>query len=340
VAGYYGIGTVTQEQHATMKDNKTVIEPTYHARQSIFDITGNHFISGVHGIFPKNGSFGMAEQKAKNVWWLNTRIRIKDNTIFAPYGFVYNFGHSPFDIENNHVTFYLPFGKPFGMERVNTITLTNGGSGYTAVPTVNIVGGGEGARGASATATISNGRVSAITLNSTGTNYSEVPTIEIVGGNGTGATATATITNSAYAYDFGAIQDRGPLIGDRFVNNRSSNSPDGNFRNHYIFSQIKEATIEGNRADVTPYTKGEDDTQPFISKNPHLSGIEGTAFYYSATTENTSIKNNKWYNQLTGKSGFSGRDTGDITRFDFDSSNSVLVLLQKQVKHSLPILVV
>ena len=141
VAGYYGIGTVTQEQHATMKDKKTVIEPTYHARQSIFDITGNHFISGVHGIFPKNGSFGMAEQKAKNVWWLNTRIRIKDNTIFAPYGFVYNFGHSPFDIENNHVTFYLPFGKPFGMERVNTITLTNGGSGYTAVPTVNIVGG-------------------------------------------------------------------------------------------------------------------------------------------------------------------------------------------------------
>ena len=324
VAGYYGIGTVTQEQHATMRDNKTVIEPTYHARQSIFDITGNHFISGVHGIFPKNGSFGMAEQKAKNVWWLNTRIRIKDNTIFAPYGFVYNFGHSPFDIENNHITFYLPFGKPFGMERVNTITLTNGGSGYTAVPTVNIVGGGEGARGASATATISNGRVSAITLNSTGTNYSEVPTIEIVGGNGTGATATATITSSAYAYDFGAIQDRGPLIGDRFVNNRSSNSPDGNFRNHYIFSQIKEATIEGNRADVTPYTKGENDTQPFISKNPHRSGIEGTAFYYSATTENTSIKNNKWYNQLTGKSGFSGRDTGDITRFDFDSSNSVL----------------
>jgi len=44
---------------------------------------------------------------------------------------------------------------------VSRINVTNGGTGYTSAPTVNINGNGSGAQ---ATATVSGGRVTAITL--------------------------------------------------------------------------------------------------------------------------------------------------------------------------------
>ena len=78
---------------------------------------------------------------------------------------------------------------------VKSITVTNGGSGYTTAPTVTTSGD------ASATATVVGGVVTAITLNrdpdgityfDEGT-YSSAPTITISGGGGSGATATAEI---------------------------------------------------------------------------------------------------------------------------------------------------
>jgi hypothetical protein len=83
---------------------------------------------------------------------------------------------------------------------VNTITVTNGGAGYTTAPTVNFVGGG-GTGGAAATATVAAGKVTAVTLNRDATgvkfnqdgDYASVPNITFTGGGGTGATATATI---------------------------------------------------------------------------------------------------------------------------------------------------
>lgn len=80
---------------------------------------------------------------------------------------------------------------------VKNITITNGGSGYTTVPTVTFSGNG----GATATATISGGRVTAITLDRDDAGitfdkegiYTSVPTITISGGGGSGATASATI---------------------------------------------------------------------------------------------------------------------------------------------------
>jgi hypothetical protein len=88
---------------------------------------------------------------------------------------------------------------------IKTITVTNGGSGYTTAPTVAFSGGG--GSGAVATATIAGGKVTAITLNpdpSTGASqtmgkYASVPTITISGGGGTGASATATIYNISEA---------------------------------------------------------------------------------------------------------------------------------------------
>lgn len=87
---------------------------------------------------------------------------------------------------------------------VKSVTITNGGSGYTTAPTVTFsAGAGTGfwPKTATATATITGGAVTAITLNRdlTGVTYnvegqySSPPTITITGGGGTGATATAAI---------------------------------------------------------------------------------------------------------------------------------------------------
>ncbi|MDP3469927.1 MAG: RagB/SusD family nutrient uptake outer membrane protein [Daejeonella sp.] len=83
---------------------------------------------------------------------------------------------------------------------IKTITVTNGGSGYTTAPTVTFSGNG----GATATATISGGRVTEITLARDPMavtffnegKYTTVPTITISGGGGSGATATATINRA------------------------------------------------------------------------------------------------------------------------------------------------
>lgn len=81
---------------------------------------------------------------------------------------------------------------------VNSIQVTNPGSGYTSAPAVTITGGGTGA---TATATFANGQVTGINLNRdlagitffAEGKYTSEPTIAITGGGGTGATAIATI---------------------------------------------------------------------------------------------------------------------------------------------------
>lgn len=83
---------------------------------------------------------------------------------------------------------------------VKSITITNGGSGYTSVPTVTISGGG--GSGATAVAQISGGKVTGLYLSSPGTGtagtaYTSAPVVTITGGGGTGATATATLTTGS-----------------------------------------------------------------------------------------------------------------------------------------------
>jgi hypothetical protein len=77
-------------------------------------------------------------------------------------------------------------------ESVKTITIDNGGTGYTSVPTIAITGG-EGT-GATAVATVSGGKVATITITSSGNRFKTPPTITITGGGGTLAKATAVLT--------------------------------------------------------------------------------------------------------------------------------------------------
>jgi len=78
---------------------------------------------------------------------------------------------------------------PLSFTGVDGIELTNGGSGYTVVPTVTITGDGVGA---TAVAKIVNGIVSSIEIVSKGSNYTTA--IVSISGTGTGATARATLS--------------------------------------------------------------------------------------------------------------------------------------------------
>lgn len=80
---------------------------------------------------------------------------------------------------------------PQVMGAVTTITLTNGGAGYTSAPAVNFTGGG-GGTGAAAMARVSGGHVTSISIINGGSGYTSAPTITITGGGGSGASATAT----------------------------------------------------------------------------------------------------------------------------------------------------
>lgn len=85
----------------------------------------------------------------------------------------------------------LPYSDPTGLE---SITVTNGGTGYVPPLTVTLNGG----NGAGATAVvngITNGAITGIKITNPGGNYTVAPTVAITGGGGAGATATAVITN-------------------------------------------------------------------------------------------------------------------------------------------------
>lgn len=75
---------------------------------------------------------------------------------------------------------------------VFSVTVTNGGSGYTAAPTVSFTGGG-GGTGATGVAVVEGGKVVGVNITDAGSGYTSVPTVTFTGGVGTGAAATAEV---------------------------------------------------------------------------------------------------------------------------------------------------
>ena len=76
---------------------------------------------------------------------------------------------------------------------VTSITITNGGSGYTETPVVTLAGTG----GARAEAAIEDGAVTSVTITNGGAGYTRAPAVSFSGGSGSGARASATIAASA-----------------------------------------------------------------------------------------------------------------------------------------------
>ena len=83
--------------------------------------------------------------------------------------------------------------SPYKTGYINTITVVNGGSGYTSAPTVTIGGAGTGA---TATATVTSGAVTAITITDSGSGYNANTVITITGGGGSNASASVTVTDA------------------------------------------------------------------------------------------------------------------------------------------------
>jgi len=100
---------------------------------------------------------------------------------------------------------------------LNIITVTNGGTGYTSVPTVTISGGG--GTGASAIATVVNGVVTTIAVTNGGAGYTGTPTITITGVAGVGATATPSLTYGVANFTTTKLSVNGSphVITSRFV---------------------------------------------------------------------------------------------------------------------------
>ena len=81
---------------------------------------------------------------------------------------------------------------------VNSITLTNGGSGFTADPTVVFTG--SNTTSATVTATIVPTSVASATITAPGSGYTSAPTVAFDGGGGTGAGFSASYTNYCSKY--------------------------------------------------------------------------------------------------------------------------------------------
>jgi fermentation-respiration switch protein FrsA (DUF1100 family) len=75
--------------------------------------------------------------------------------------------------------------------KIKTVTITNGGSGYTSSPKITLSGGG--GSGAKLTAVIANGAVTSVTIDEAGTGYTSVPGVTFTGGgDGSGTSADGT----------------------------------------------------------------------------------------------------------------------------------------------------
>lgn len=99
-------------------------------------------------------------------------------------------------------------GKFSPIGGVNSVKITNGGSGYTSAPTVAFAAPVHGGTTATGTATFSGGAVTGITITNPGSGYgyAEVPAISFSGGAGTGAAATSVMQSAPIANIIETVQ--------------------------------------------------------------------------------------------------------------------------------------
>lgn len=155
--------------------------------------------------------------------------------------FVYNFNTNDTDLEPNSLPLTVLFSYSNGTTGnyglVSDVTVSNGGNGYTATPTVTFSGGGA-TLNASGVArlgkTISNyDQVQSIELTSRGAGYTSAPTVSfsnttgvINNTNPTSAVATATV--STYEKSFTGAFNIYTGINGKYVNFKSNSKVDSN----------------------------------------------------------------------------------------------------------------
>jgi hypothetical protein len=101
--------------------------------------------------------------------------------------------------------------------RVDSITVTSAGLGYTDTPTINISAPTlpGGIQAVASAVTDSNGRIISIGIDNQGDGYEFPPTVTITGGNGSGAAATSALDTIDFELDVnGAIRTSTSIISD------------------------------------------------------------------------------------------------------------------------------
>jgi hypothetical protein len=97
---------------------------------------------------------------------------------------------------------------------VASVTVTNGGTGYTSPPLVSLTGGGgTGATAYVPASAIVGGTVTFVVVANPGTGYASAPSVAFSGGGGTGAAATAAIGT----WGWGAGMDQGGYLSEEIL---------------------------------------------------------------------------------------------------------------------------
>ncbi|MES2920426.1 MAG: autotransporter-associated beta strand repeat-containing protein, partial [Verrucomicrobiota bacterium] len=96
-------------------------------------------------------------------------------------------GGANIDADNKAITIGQILQSPAASSGVQSISVTDGGTGYTTAPIVKLTGGG--GTGATAVATVAGGAITQIIVTSPGVNYTGAPTVTLVSGlsGGSGA---------------------------------------------------------------------------------------------------------------------------------------------------------
>lgn len=311
---YYACGLVIQEAYSAVggggdNNNNKAEHTSFRFHDSNINIIGNTFYSACIGLHLNNGSFGVGTRKSANLWWLRGNVRVLNNNIYANRGLSYNYGHSGFHIEGNTVTFAMSHGEPFGTRCIDSVRVTNGGSGYSNQTYIRVTGGGNEAYGYHLRPVIQNGVLTAVTVKSGGTKVHDLSTlkIEIIDptGTGSGAETSVILGNRTYAYYFGSLARYGTITDATFSFNRAKNSPDGNFGCFLWTDKIQGGTIEGNRIDTTPYTVAAspaEENRPYKSTKTDMfnPGFRSQVLKQASPMNDCFIFNNKNFNLQTG----------------------------------------
>jgi hypothetical protein len=195
---------------------------------------------------------------------------------------------------------------------VASVTITDGGSGYTSAPTVTFSGGGATTQ-AAGTAVVSGGVVTAVILTNPGAGYIAAPTITFSGGGATTqANAAANLTQQSATLN---------ITGAVFTDNASTNAIGGgvaNAGNGVV--KITNSTLANNFAGTTGGGFSDEDNESTLQVsgseivNNAAAGDGGGIFVGSPTTTITGT-------EIEGNSSGGADGGGGI----FDSGTTLII---------------
>jgi len=218
--------------------------------------------------------------------------------------------------------------SPYVDGYVDTITVNQGGSGYTSAPTVTITGSGTGAV---ATASITNGIVTGISVSAEGSGYDATTTVTLTGGGGTGAHASANVKDATTTW--ARVTS---LYKDGLGQDDSTGTPNGLSISGTGAVTISQVVPTGARVKriVPSWNQKFTDTVKTEIKNKISSNLSfGLRYNVSAqnwavidngnlpanSTTNNSVAN--WSRAFEGDNTLTGRDNSWLIRVNYTSSN-------------------